>query len=233
MSELVEITTHADDAVARLTQVFREKPKIAAWVRARAERYQGLETVFREIKELRRLDNAVGAQLDGIGRIVGEARQGRTDSAYKRRIKARIAINTSRGTPENLINVFVLLTGVSRAFYAAYHPCEVTIDGDSNYQFEEDVEADDFAFECSADGSGFGDVFDDLTPGGFAQLLYYDMQELYDICQEVVTGGVKFEALGWFNGDVAFGFDDDPRALGFGDLYDDGVGGELAELVVP
>lgn len=45
----------------------------------------------------RRLSAAEGAQLDGIGRIVGQLRGGVSDVEYRLRLKARIRINRSAG----------------------------------------------------------------------------------------------------------------------------------------
>ena len=53
---------------------------------------------------------AVGAQLDVLGRIVGEARLGDPDANYRLRIKAGILLNVSSGTPEELLAIFRLLT---------------------------------------------------------------------------------------------------------------------------
>lgn len=55
----------------------------------------------------RTIDTAVGAQLDVLGRIVGEDRAGFDDDTYRRYIRARIAVNRSRGVTEDVINVLV------------------------------------------------------------------------------------------------------------------------------
>ena len=47
----------------------------------------------------------VGDQLDGIGEIVGLAREGRDDTTYRARIRARILTNKSNGTPPDLIAI--------------------------------------------------------------------------------------------------------------------------------
>ena len=49
------------------------------------------------------LETAEGAQLDGLGEIVGEERAGRDDATYRIAIRTRIAINLSEGTIENIM----------------------------------------------------------------------------------------------------------------------------------
>lgn len=56
------------------------------------------------------IDTAIGDQLDVIGEWVGESRDGLGDTEYRRYIKARIRINKSNGTPEELIQILSDLT---------------------------------------------------------------------------------------------------------------------------
>lgn len=49
------------------------------------------------------IDTAYGIQLDEIGEIVGEKRQGRNDTEYTLAIKTRVYLNSSNGEPEALI----------------------------------------------------------------------------------------------------------------------------------
>jgi hypothetical protein len=59
-----------------------------------------------------------------------------------------------------------------------------------------------------------------------------DTDDIYDFTQLVCAAGVKLMPLAWYDSDDgAFGFEDDPDALGFGDLNDPTVGGNFASLV--
>ncbi len=49
--------------------------------------------------------DATDAQLDMIGELVGEAREGREDEAYADAIRFRVRVNSSSGTPEDLLYV--------------------------------------------------------------------------------------------------------------------------------
>ncbi len=78
---------------------------------------QGVEDALQQLKSERFVDTAVGSQLDIIGRIVGQDREGMTDTDYRRYIRARIATNNSDGTIEELITVaFLVVNDVAATF---------------------------------------------------------------------------------------------------------------------
>lgn len=111
----VDWTTIADhDAVAlsRLLSQFRGKPRFAALIRALVSGVQTLEDDADDLITLRTLDAATGASLDQYGAIVGEQRGALADDDYRRFIRARILINRSRGTPDDLAAILALLFGV-------------------------------------------------------------------------------------------------------------------------
>lgn len=70
---------------------------------------QDAETIAHSLYENRTIENAVGVQLDGVGAIVGQPRNGLDDSFYRTQIKAKIAENNSEGTREEIINLAKLL----------------------------------------------------------------------------------------------------------------------------
>ena len=51
------------------------------------------------------IDNATGVYLDYIGRLVGEYRNQENDEDFRKRIKIRVAINNSQGTPNELLDI--------------------------------------------------------------------------------------------------------------------------------
>jgi hypothetical protein len=108
---LSKITTHAADALSRLTQALKNKPKLAALVSALAAEPQAIENALYQLVTDRTIDDGVGAQLDMIGRIVGQARESSTDAAYRLRLRARVKANKSSGTVEEILAVFVALLG--------------------------------------------------------------------------------------------------------------------------
>ncbi len=103
---LTQLTTHAVDAVARLLSQYRDKPRIAGLVSALAARGQAVENALWSVLTQLSLSTAADAWLDRLGGIVGEPRDGRTDSVYRASIRARIYANASNGRVEDLIEMF-------------------------------------------------------------------------------------------------------------------------------
>lgn len=106
---LIEKTTHAAEARDHLLEQFKKKERIRAVLDAFSVQIQDLERVFFDLLENRWIDTATGAQLDGLGAIVGEPRQGRNDEDYRLAIRARVLINKSSGTVPELLAILSLL----------------------------------------------------------------------------------------------------------------------------
>lgn len=66
---------------------------------------QYLEGVLQQLYSERSIDTAIGAQLDVLGRLVGQARDGLNDDTYRRYIRARISVNRSKGRIQDIIRV--------------------------------------------------------------------------------------------------------------------------------
>jgi len=119
---------HATEALANLVSQFQGKTYLAGVLTAFVNQIQELENVCFELLSQRWLDNAEGAQLDGFGSIVGEAREGRTDDDYRLAIQARILLNLSSGTPEDIIALARALTDGSSVLLAQYFPAYFTVE---------------------------------------------------------------------------------------------------------
>lgn len=106
MAQLAHLTDHSDQAVARLLEQFRGGATMPALVRAIAAQVQAVEDALWDVLVLRQLASATGAQLDVIGRILGQAREGRADADYVLWLRARMLINLGSGRAEDLLAVF-------------------------------------------------------------------------------------------------------------------------------
>jgi hypothetical protein len=111
LATITPITTHADDAVARLIGIYQGKPRLEALIRLLAKQIQHIEDGLIAILVQSSIDDAIGAQLDQIGDIVGQARAGQLDDAYRSFIKARIKVNYSEGKIAQLIAIVLLILG--------------------------------------------------------------------------------------------------------------------------
>lgn len=106
MSEIVHDTTHVAQGLAFLTgdnAQANTKNILSAWL----AQIQALEDQIYLVYLSRILANAVGAQIDLLGALVGEPRNNRTDAAYKVGIRVRVIVNFSRGTPFDIVAIAV------------------------------------------------------------------------------------------------------------------------------
>lgn len=105
------------NSTPRLAEYLKGKPNLEAVLDALGVRFADLAAVGTELDEDRRLENAAGAQLDVIGKIVGQAREGADDSTYYRRIRGRILANRSSGTVQEIYEVLALVLPLGAAFH--------------------------------------------------------------------------------------------------------------------
>jgi hypothetical protein len=98
---------------------------VSKFVRVFADQIQLLENATIDVKILRQFAHAENAQLDEIGAIVDENRQGKSDAEYRIAILARINTNASRGEPERLISALRQITNSTDIHYVEYYPGKV------------------------------------------------------------------------------------------------------------
>jgi hypothetical protein len=105
---------------------FRGKPKIQAWVDMVARQFQDLEDAYQSILTITNIDDSAGAQLDALGRVLGQPRGGVDDVTYRLYLRAAIVARKSRGRGEDIYRVFtalfpsstfVLRSGGVKSFY--------------------------------------------------------------------------------------------------------------------
>ena len=108
---ITQITDHEDQAEARLPEQFVGKDLMIALVRAHAKEVQEIEDAVFPMLDLLDIATQIGAQLDGIGDILTEARDGQNDADYRVALLAKGARFTASGTPEQVIERFIALTG--------------------------------------------------------------------------------------------------------------------------
>lgn len=82
-----------------------------------ASPFQSVEGCLQQLLSERSVDTAVGAQLDVLGKIVGQSRGGLDDDHYRRYIRARISANRSTGIIEDLLKVTDLIVYDNGATY--------------------------------------------------------------------------------------------------------------------
>jgi hypothetical protein len=107
MTDPVQRINVVAETLASLLTQFQGLPVITEYIKSFAIQLQELENVFFKLLLLRSLDTATGAQLDGLGLIVGEPRQGRDDVNYRAAISSRILINRSSATVNQILAILV------------------------------------------------------------------------------------------------------------------------------
>jgi hypothetical protein len=109
--------THKTDlavvAQGRIVSQYRNSPLFVALIGAIAGVIQTVEDAFWDLYSAMLLDSATGVWLEYLGAIVGEAREGWGDTDYRRLIKARILINKSSGTIDEVLTIAALILDVS------------------------------------------------------------------------------------------------------------------------
>lgn len=97
------ITTHSAQALARLVYQFEDATNLQSLISVLAARVQGVEDELDNLILLRWISTAEGTQLDEIGLIVGQLRNGYNDYEYSVVLLVKIYLNGSHGEPEVLI----------------------------------------------------------------------------------------------------------------------------------
>lgn len=100
---------HAAEAYGRLLHQFKDKPNLVALLAIFMRQFDELEAAIYALLVERTIYAAVGAQLDQIGAVVGQPRNGMDDDTYRRYILARVAANNSDGLVEDLIDITRLI----------------------------------------------------------------------------------------------------------------------------
>lgn len=123
-------TAYEARALGRLAQQYQGAPVLSAILGIFAAQGQALEEAFFAILLGYRLSTPpIGAQLDVLGRTVGQDREASTDAEYLQRIIARVAANRSSGSPEDLYTVFALLLPApgNTLVLAPYYPANFSL----------------------------------------------------------------------------------------------------------
>lgn len=137
MPTMTKITSHVVDAQGRLPEQFKNAGNLKNLIAAFAESTQDYEDLVFPLFDLLDIDTMIGNQLDGIGSIVNEPRQGRSDAEYREAIRVRISLNVSSGEPETVIWLFKTLTDPTGSIdYIEDYPAGYRIYGDGD-QFAE------------------------------------------------------------------------------------------------
>lgn len=105
----VDVPDHVAAALGRLIEQFKNQPNIKALVSALAGPSQPLEAAYWQLLTQRTIYTGIGNVLDAIGNLVGQPRNGLSDSDYRRYLLARISTNDSGGLVNELLTIVKLV----------------------------------------------------------------------------------------------------------------------------
>jgi len=129
--ELIDQFSEHEARVERFIDRWRDKPDLVALAKSYLAQLQEIEDAAFEVILERDLAGAVGVQLTTIGKVVQQPRTTADDERYRTAIRARIAINLSDSTPEDVIRVLGLILFDGEAFHIREEPpaqLRITID---------------------------------------------------------------------------------------------------------
>lgn len=119
--------TIASDLKSLLPQQYKESVNFNKIIDIFSNEFEQLKIVNEQLKVYRWLNNAIGKQLDVLGIIVVEPRNGRNDIDYRKALFFKIFINTSKGLVEDLIYIVEFITNATIVYYADNPPAGYTI----------------------------------------------------------------------------------------------------------
>jgi hypothetical protein len=103
---------------------FLDKENFNKLIKLFLEEVQELEVATLSVADQKNINTAIGVWLDYIGNIVGEVRRGRNDTDYRAALLLKIAINSSDGTPNTIIDITKQYTGATNSriieYFTAY-----------------------------------------------------------------------------------------------------------------
>jgi hypothetical protein len=127
-----KITNHAQQAKDRLLFQYKGKTGIEALLDSLGgQQIQDLEDVLFDLQGRLDIDNSEGVQLDGIGTIVGQDRNGQDDATYKLFLKARAGVNVSEGDINRVLSVWKIITGGNLVQVIPSYPAGVELFSDT------------------------------------------------------------------------------------------------------
>lgn len=183
-----KITDHLERSLKRLISQYKDSPNIESILRVYGPEIQQLENMFSDIFTKTIFLQSEGEQLDRIGLILNQPRQGLSDLDYKTVLIGKIAEYNSEGTPEDLINIYSILTDAQQIQYEEIYPANFRLHATNAnpigtlLQVSKSLErakpagvgssatvstANPFVFEGDPDGNGFDDF---LNPGAGGEL---------------------------------------------------------------
>ena len=241
----------SEKGLLRLVHQFQDSPKLKGLISAFISQFNDIDTAQNDLLTLRWVDTAQGAQLDGVGEIVGLSRPYTTISDGRFGFEGD---DTARGFGDetdpnvggNWFDEFTTRFPVDDDTYRLLIRAKI-IKNSTAMTVDDTLRLISFTFGCEVRYF----LFENLKPtyhiGKILGSFEKELLSTFPVLIGIESANYELE----YNGNEAFGFAEDPNALGFGigyglfpsdDLYpsdtlypdesmDHGVGGNFASLL--
>ena len=133
------ITDHVAQGQALWIQQYKNKPRLEALLASYTQEVQELEDAIWEVRLSRYIDNATGAQLETLARLVGQTPQGENDALLRLLVKVRIRINRSHGHFNDILAIGHLLFGDAAFSLSELYPTFMLLEAE--HAWDGDVSA--------------------------------------------------------------------------------------------
>lgn len=120
-------TTITKDGADLLITRYKRRTKFKAWLASYTNRVQEGEDLIQELFTVLDIETSVGVWLELLGKIVGQKRTDIDDEIYRVHVKARIRINISHGTEDDMQELAFLLLAASDWHSRDLYPNEFRI----------------------------------------------------------------------------------------------------------
>ena len=123
--DISKYSNYTADGLDKLLIYLKGKPNLEALLSVYLDKYQAIENLlYFYLEGQTSVDDADGVFLDAKGAKVGQDRNGMADALYRLYIKARILVNSSNGTANELIAIIRTLEDNAAAAieYTEYYP---------------------------------------------------------------------------------------------------------------
>lgn len=164
------MTTIYDRIKTLLPEQYKDATNLNLILETLASPFDDLKVVYADLKNLLSLDDAEGSQLDLIGGIVGEKRNGRADPEYLIGIRFKIFKNTSKATIDDVVKALKFITEADLVVYSDNPPASYTI-----YTNGQTL------------ASNINEMIDKLSAAGVSLIVYASDGEVPFIATEVST----------------------------------------------
>lgn len=128
-----QITDYYTEIKKLILTQFVDKENYTKLIQIFLKQCDELETMYFQLLDERWLDQAIGEQLDLLGRILDIERSGREDESYRSLLNLKVSINVASGEPESVIlavkGVFDTVTSIQ---YIPEYPGKFSIWTDGN-----------------------------------------------------------------------------------------------------